>query len=124
MKKKRVKWEPPIFDKDIDKNPDWKKCYTVAIPNLPLRPNKKVVKFMDDISKMDGFIGLRPEYPYGTLLMFDTENHAKIARNRINNYPQYQGGTGKNIGECHIPKEYYELGLSRHGERAEEPMVD
>lgn len=97
-------WEPAAFDPDIENKPGWKKAYTVAIPNLPLFPNKKVIKFIKKIQTMDGFIGVRPEYPYGTLMVFDTENNAKIARNRIKVYPGYEGTVGKNIGVIYIPE--------------------
>lgn len=81
-------------------------CYTVAIPNLPIFPDKKVKRFIKWIHKLDGFVGIRPEYPYGTLLIFKTMNDAKIARNKINNYPEYDMGTGNNICECYVNKKY------------------
>ena len=121
--KKKFRWEPSVVDENIANNPAFVKCYTVAIPNLPIHPNKRVVKFIEDIQKMDGFVGIRPEYPYGTLVVFDTLNHAKVGRNRINNYPEYYGGTGRNIAEIYIPKEFIE-GLNKDGDRAEESMVD
>jgi len=81
-------------------------CYTVAIPNLPIFPNKEVKKFLNWIQTLDGFVGLRPEYPYGTILIFKTENDAKGARNLIRAYKGYNGEVGKNICEIYIPKEY------------------
>lgn len=81
-------------------------CYTVAIPNLPIFPDRKVKKFLDYIQKMEGFVGIRPEYPHGTLLIFKTENNAKIARNKIRNYEGYNGDIGHNICEVYIDKNY------------------
>ena len=81
-------------------------CWTVAIPNLPMFPNKKVRKFIEWVHELDGFVGLRPEYPRGTLLLFKTENEAKRARNQIRIYPGYNSGVGDNICEVYIPKEY------------------
>lgn len=59
------------------------KAYTVAIPNLPVFPNKRVKMFLKDIRNMEGFIGMHPCYPNGTLLVWKTEADAKRARNRI-----------------------------------------
>lgn len=97
-------WNEPQFGNIPE---DWVKVYTVAIANLPLIPNRKVKDFINWITKMEGFIGIRPEYPYGTLLLFDTENHAKACKNLIPTYKYgYQGGIGHNISECFIPPEY------------------
>jgi hypothetical protein len=80
-------------------------AYTVAIANLPINPGKEVMEFVRWVETLEGYYGLRPEYPHGTLLIFDTKNHAIAARNQIRNY---KGGvqTGNNICECFIPKEY------------------
>ena len=75
------------------------KGYTVAIANLPFIPNKKIKEFMDYISKLDGFIGVHPHYPNGTLLIFKSENHAKRARNLIE---KYGVKTGRNICEVNF----------------------
>lgn len=77
-------------------------AWAFGIPNLPMFPNKAVRKFVEDISKCDGFVGLRPEYPRGTLLIWKTENDAKRGRNRVRGYGVQTGG----IAECYIPKEY------------------
>lgn len=84
-----------------------KKVYTVAIPNLPVTLNKKTIEFCKWIATLDGFVGLKPEYPHGTLLFFETENQAKIARNLIKTY---KGGvrTGSNICEVLIDKSLIE----------------
>ena len=101
--KKKPTWEPPQFG---EKQENEVTCYTVAIPNLPLIPNKKVKDFVKWISELEGFVGLRPEYPRGTILIFRTENDAKRARNQIKAYPGYKCGVGNNICEVYIPKEY------------------
>lgn len=96
-------WNPPRFG---EKQENEVSCYTVAIPNLPLFPDKNVKKFVKWINGLDGFVGFRPEYPRGTLLIFKTENDAKRARNQIRVYPGYQSVVGDNICEVYIPKEY------------------
>lgn len=99
-------WNPAQFGETPD---GWVDVYTVAIANLPLFPDKKVKKFLDWISKMDGFVGIRPEYPHGTLLLFKTENDAKRCKNLIPTYKEgYCGGIGNNICKVAIPKEYVE----------------
>ena len=96
-------WRPAQFG---EKKENEVTCYTVAIPNLPMIPNRKVKKFIKWIGELDGFVGIRPEYPRGTLLLFKTENDAKRARNQIRAYPNYEGTVGNNICEVYIPKEY------------------
>ncbi len=75
-----------------------KKAYTVAAGNVA--PHKKAsrdaVKF---IKTLDGLLGVKPCYPSGTLLLFDTENNAKTARNRMDAVGIQ---TGRNICECEI----------------------
>ena len=82
------------------------KAYTVAIPNLPLFPGRKVKEFVKYIGTLEGFLGFSPQYPHGTLLLFRTENQAKRGRNLIENYPEYTSGVGKNICECEIDDIY------------------
>lgn len=101
--KKKPTWEPPQFG---EKQENEVECYTVAIPNLPVFATKKVKDFVKWISELEGFVGLRPEYPRGTLLIFRTENDAKRARNQIKAYPGYKCGVGNNICKVYVPKEY------------------
>ena len=75
------------------------KGYTVAIGNLPIAPNMEIKRFMDYVRGLDGFIGVHPHYPNGTLLIFKSYNQAKRARNLIKNYGVK---TGKNICEVDI----------------------
>ena len=80
------------------------KVYTVAVGNVnPLsRRSRKAVKF---ISKLKGLVGVHPHYPDGTLILFDTENNAKIARNEMNAVGIV---TGSNICEVEIDDKYAE----------------
>lgn len=72
------------------------KGYTVAIANLPLIPNRKITRFVKWVCELNGFIGIHPHHPNGTLLIFETKNHAKRAKNLIEDYGVH---TGKNICE-------------------------
>lgn len=78
------------------------KAYTVAIPNLPLFPSRRVKKFMNYITTLDGFIGVHPHYPKGTLILFRTKNEAIRGRNLIEAYEGYKSGVGDNICEVEI----------------------
>lgn len=88
------------------------KAYTVAVPNLAgmipgtlkqkhMKDTKKLLRY---VKKLDGFIGIHPIPPRGTLLIFDTENNAKRARNLLDNDLKVQ--TGTNICEIFIPEQY------------------
>lgn len=88
------------------------KAYTVAVPNLAgtlpgtfkpkmLRDSKKLLNYAKEL---DGFLGIHPAPPRGTLLIFKTENDAKRARNLIANDLKVQ--TGSNIVEIFIPEQY------------------
>ena len=57
------------------------RAWTVAIGNLPLIPTKKARKTIELIKSQEGLIGVNPCYPRGTLILFETENDAKGARN-------------------------------------------
>lgn len=88
------------------------KAYTVAVPNLAgtlpgtmkpkmLRDSKKLLNYA---SKLEGFLGIHPTPPHGTLLIYKTENDAKRARNLLANDLKVQ--TGHNICEIWIPEQY------------------
>lgn len=96
-------WKPPTFG---PKKEDEVVCYAFAIPNLPMFMNKEIKKFINYIEKLEGFQGLYPHYPHGTLLIFDTENNAKGGRNLIRAYPGVNFPVGDNIGEVFIKKKY------------------
>lgn len=84
------------------------KVYTVAIGNAPMpwasrKVKERAKKAINFIKELDGFIGVNPQPPRGTLCLFRTENDAKIARNRMN----AEGiRTGDNICECYIDERY------------------
>lgn len=79
------------------------KAYTVAIGNFSIPFTKDQKKIVEEIKKMDGFIGFHPAYPYGTLLLFKTENNAKVGRNILRDMGVQ---TGINIAEVEYdPKE-------------------
>lgn len=102
-------WNPARFGPKQDNEVP---VYTVAIANLPTIPTREIKEFVNWLTTLDGFIGLRPEYPHGTLLLFETENQAKIARNRISTY---KGGvqTGNNICEVFIDAVYVDQAKKR-----------
>lgn len=79
----------------------YRDAWTVAIPNLPIFPNKEITKFVQWMKTLDGFIGAHPQYPYGTLLFFESENQAKRAKNRIKQYGVNY--VGENICKVGIP---------------------
>ena len=79
------------------------RAYAFAVGNFePF--NKKSMAAMRIICKHEGLIGGIPqEYPRGTVLLFATENDAKIARNRLD----FEGiKTGSDICECFVEKKY------------------
>lgn len=78
------------------------KAYTVAVGNIdPANKNsRKAVKY---IATLPGLVGVHPHYPDGTLILFDTENAAKVARNLMN----AKGiQTGRNICAVEIDDQY------------------
>lgn len=83
--------------------------YTVAVGNLPMLPKflmpKGVKEAVKLIKEQEGLIGVTPMYPRGTLLLFDTENHAKGARNVL----RFRGvQVGTNICKAYVDKSYLE----------------
>ena len=62
------------------------KLWAVAVGNAPgplsLPSTKRKAKAAFDLIKhQEGFVGVNPQPPLGTLLLFSTENNAKRARN-------------------------------------------
>ena len=79
------------------------RAYAFAVGSFdPL--NKNLMAAMRIICKHEGLIGGIPqEYPRGTILLFATENDAKIARNRL----CFEGiRTSDEICECYVEKKY------------------
>lgn len=94
--------QPPRFGPKKD---DEVTCYSIMIPNLPLIPSKKVMDFIKWVNELEGFLGLYPNYPFGTALIFDTENNAKGGRNLMRSYPGIEFPIGE-ISECYVEKKY------------------
>lgn len=95
-------WNPPEIG---EKKENEVEVYTVSIGNLTLNPllTRKQKEILKEIQEMNGFVGIYPCYPKGTLCLFKTENDAKGARNLI----RAKGiETGKNIGTCYVDKSY------------------
>lgn len=78
------------------------KVYAVGTGNVdPLkRKSRQAVKYC---SKLNGLVGVHPHYPDGTLWLFDTENNAKIAKNKMESRGIL---TGRNICEVFIDEKY------------------
>ena len=100
------RWKPMRFG---DKKENEVSAWTVAIGNLAV-PWENTKKEVDDsltvinyIATLDGYIGLYPLWPKGTLLLFKSENHAKRARNLI----EAKGvQVGSNITEVFVDKRF------------------
>lgn len=78
------------------------KAWTVAVGNID-PTNRRSRKAVEYIAKLDGLLGVHPHYPDGTLILFDTENNAKTARNMMNAKGIL---TGRNICEVEIDDKY------------------
>ena len=80
-------------------------CWTVAVGNfVPFLKNSRLA--IEFIKTLDGFVGVHPFPPRGTLILFRTESDAKIARNLM----EAKGIVcGKNICECYVDKKYVEV---------------
>ena len=85
------------------------KLYTVAIGNFkgPFASPRRMLeekRLIEEIKKLDGFYGVYPSPPNGTLLLFETENNAKGARNILRSLGV---NCGRNIGMVYanVPKE-------------------
>lgn len=86
-----------------------KEAWTVAVGNLPWcypwlpflmkRGAKEAIKL---IRAQEGFLGFYLNKPYGTLCLFDSENHAKGARNILR---YHKAQVGDNICKVWIKGE-------------------
>lgn len=99
--------------------------YSVAVGNIPVLPKMLMPKAVKDaiklISKQEGLIGVTPMFPRGTLLLFDTENHAKGARNEL----RFNGmKCGKNICKLHIDEKYFNGSDLYKGECQDQPKPE
>ena len=91
-------------------------CWTVAVGNFKgpfgSRKQQKMEKqILDLLKKQDGFVGIHPVPPNGTLLLFDSEYNAISARNGLR-YHGVQCGT--NICEVYVDTSCF---LQKKGER-------
>ena len=84
------------------------KLWTVAVGNAPgpfslPSAKRKAKAAFDLIKQQEGFVGVNPQPPRGTLLLFRTENNAKRARNVL-----LEAGVvcGTNICEVYVDKKY------------------
>lgn len=76
-------------------------CYAFAVGGMPDPVRhpieaRKVKRFMDGL---EGLIGVNLHSRYQTLLIFETLNQAKIARNQLGAAGNH---TGRNIMKCEI----------------------
>lgn len=97
-----------IFEQNGKPQEDEERCWTIAIGNLPAPWSRRKVKkeaeaVLKYIKELDGFLGVTPIYPRGTLLIFRTENDAKRAKNSLDAKGVI---TGSHICEVFVKKEY------------------
>ena len=96
--------------KKYEPNENEVKCWTVAVGNLPglfgfinRKKHKATMAALAFITRQEGFIGIHPVPPHGTLCIFKTENNAKAARNVM----RAEGiQVGKNICEVYVDKRF------------------
>lgn len=108
QKERESLWQPPAVG---SKKNNEVSVYSVAIPNLAV-PWENTEKEVEDtrivlmwIQTLDGFVGIYPMAPYGTLILFKSENQAKRGRNLIS----MKGiKVGTDITEVFIDREYIE----------------
>lgn len=80
------------------------KAYTVAIGNFtPFSTNPAVIvdqqRVLNLIASCEGLYGMHPDFPHGTLILFDTRAHAVTARAKLKELGVM---TGHNICEVFI----------------------
>lgn len=61
------------------------------------KQKESITAFVSTVKNVDGFLGFYPRLPLGTIVIFRTENAAKIARNRLE---AIGVNCGKEIAEC------------------------
>lgn len=97
-----------IFETNRKPQDDEESCWTVVVGNAPMPWHSRKVKreakaVFEYIKELEGFLGVTPIYPNGTLLIFKTENDAKRAKNRLDAKGVI---TGSHICEVFVKKEY------------------
>lgn len=105
-----------IFETKGKPQEDEETCWTVAIGILPMPWHSRKIKklaeaVLEYLKGVEGFLGVTPMYPNGTLLIFRTENDAKRAKNRLDSMGVI---TGSHICEVFVKKEY--LQQAKEGE--------
>ena len=78
------------------------KVWGFVIGNLPMR-RKPLRELSRLFGTLPGFLGVNPVYPNGTVMLFETENDAKVARNMLLDQIT---PVGKEISECYVDKRY------------------
>ena len=73
-------------------------------------------KGMNYIKTLEGFIGVHPIDLWKNLLVFDTLNNAKEAKNKL----RFKGVPVGNVAPILIEKEYYDRGVMQMAERKNE----
>ena len=88
------------------------KAWGFAVPNLAgtvgiptFRQMRDTVKFLNYVKKLDGFIGVHPNPPDGTVLIFKTKHEAIRAQNLLK-FDVELNVVGEHIVEVFIPEEY------------------
>lgn len=82
--------------------------WAVAVGNMPTRFTPRKIRkagiaALKFIKRLDGFVGVTPIPPRGTLCLFRTENDAKCGMNLMNS----EGiATGKNICDVFVDEKY------------------
>ena len=89
---------------------DLVELWTFAVGNLPgifslPHVKKKTAKAIKLIKEQEGFVGVNPQPPRGTLLLFKTENNAKKAKNILS---AAGIACGNGIYMVHVEKRYLE----------------
>lgn len=96
------------FRREQDKpREDEIEAWTVGVGNLPPIPTGSSRKALELIRSLEGFIGIHPLPPMGTLLLFRSENDAIRGKNLLD----YKGvKTSRNISKVFIEKKYAQTG--------------
>lgn len=68
------------------------RAYAFGTNFAPTKPSRRADKILGILQGTDGLIGVHPLPPRGSLMVYKTENDAKIARNRM-------GAAGVFVGE-------------------------
>lgn len=97
-----------VYESDREPKENEVSAWTVAVGNFPMpwtskKKKQKAEKALEIIRELDGLYGVTPMPPHGTLLLFDTLNHAKIGSNIL-----ISKGikTGSSICEVFVDKAY------------------